>query len=221
MMMPGWRWLLVASALLGLSACGEESVLVDNGDEQGAALAAGLPQPKDGPINPQLTSRPYGQQHGAIIHYEWWVSEALGRGDQPKSSDVSYLKKIGFKSIVNLRSEDNSDQAMAASAKLNYLRIPIVDKTAPTEDQMIQFLDYVTAPANEPAFVHCLAGINRTGVAGIVYRMAVEGWTLDKAVQEADTFGFHTPVQIAFVTQFAADLAAGKIEGYPLDASGQ
>ena len=63
------------------------------------------------------------------------------------------------------------------------------------------------------------AGENRTALAVAGYRMACEGWPLDKTRQEANGFGMHEPVQEQFLTQFASDLAAGKIQGYPLKAT--
>lgn len=125
-------------------------------------------------------------------------------------------QKFGFKSIINLRQESNFDEAYAAKAKLNYLRLPIVDIGVPTQEQVVEFLDFVTNPANQPAFVHCKAGINRTGLAVGIYRMAVEGWSTDEALSEAKAYGFGVSAEVEFVKAFGSDLAQGKIDGYPL-----
>ena len=74
---------------------------------------------------------------------------------------------------------------------------------------------FATNPANEPCYFHCEAGQGRTGVMAAAYRIAVEGWSGDAALAEAKQFGMKMPDQQQFIQQFAADVQAGKIEGYP------
>lgn len=186
----------------------------DVGSPERVTNGAVIPPQKDGPVDPNMPNRP--TRPGPIVHYEWWMTDALARGDQPTTADLTKLAHMGFKSVINLRAEDNSDEATCKQNGMNYLHVNWVDKTAPSEDQIKQMLDFATDPANGPAFIHCLAGQNRTSVAAACYRMAVEGWSLDQTMTEAKSFGLHEPVQIQFVQQFAQDLAAGKIAGYPL-----
>ncbi|HMA94823.1 MAG TPA: dual specificity protein phosphatase family protein [Polyangiaceae bacterium] len=194
---------------VGLYGCGAEQEWGSEND-----LGFSTQSLSDGSIevNPQLKSTRRGSKH-----YEDWVSASLARGDQPTGQEILDLKqKFGFKSIVNLRLESNFDEAYAVQAKLNYLRLPIVDVGVPTQEQMVNFLDFVTDPANQPAFVHCKAGINRTGLAVGVYRMAVDGWSAEEALSEAKTYGFGVPAEVKFVKAFGNDLSEGKIDGYPL-----
>jgi cardiolipin synthase A/B len=177
-----------------------------------------VPPDKDGPVDPSLPNRPNGP--GKLMNFEWWCNGGLARGNQPTTQRIDDLAhKFGFKSVINLRAEDNSDQATCQKDGLNYLHVNWVDKTAPTEAQIKQILDFATQGPNQPAYIHCFAGENRTSLAVACYRMACEGWPLDKARQEANGFGMHEPVQEQFLTQFASDLAAGKIQGYPLKAT--
>lgn len=173
---------------------------------------------KDGPVDPSMPKRPNGP--GKLMDFEWWCNGGLARGNQPSSRRIDDLAhKFGFKSVINLRAEDNSDQATCQKDGLKYLHVNWVDKTAPTEAQIKQILDFATQGPNQPAYIHCFAGENRTSLAVACYRMACEGWPLDKARQEANGFGMHEPVQEQFLTQFSTDLAAGKISGYPLKAA--
>ena len=151
-----------------------------------------------------------------VSDYESKVSDGLTRGsriDDPAGYDK--LKAQGFKGIVDLTMEGTNDAVGAPKAGLNALNVKILDNSAPTEAQMKQVLDFVTDPANSPAYVHCEAGKGRTGVAVASYRMAVQGWTADQAIAEGKKFGLALPNQIEFLQKFGADLAAGKIEGYP------
>lgn len=149
-----------------------------------------------------------------VKHYQFQVSPGLTRGSRLESAKIDeqmqQLKAQGFKGIVNLCAEADMDARPAAKAGLHALRLPIIDNTAPTRAQMLEFLAF--AKANQPCFVHCEAGKGRTGVAVACYRMAVEGWPVEKAIAEAKSFGLSVPEQIDFLEQFGADLASGKLE---------
>lgn len=180
------------------------------------------PVDKDGPVDPSLPNRPLGRQHGGdMMHYQWWVTDGLARGDQPKPEELSKLAQEGFKSVINLRGEDNSELGPAEAAGLNTLQLDWTDGTPPTQEQMVKMLGFMTSPENQPVMVHCFAGVNRTSVAVAAYRMAVQGWPLDQALQEGLTYGMHTPSQLDFLRQFSTDLDAGKVPGYPMQARTQ
>ena len=63
----------------------------------------------------------------------------------------------------------------------------------PKQEEVVQFLKIVTDPAKQPVFVHCLHGADRTGTMVAVYRIIVEGWDKEKALEEMQKgpFGFH------------------------------
>jgi protein tyrosine/serine phosphatase len=51
--------------------------------------------------------------------------------------------------------------------------------------------------------VHCEAGKGRTGTAVACYRIAVDGWTAERAIAEGRTFGLTLVNQINFIEKFA------------------
>ena len=59
-----------------------------------------------------------------------------------------------------------------------------------TEAQAAQFLATVRDPACQPVLIHCEYGRNRTGYAVAYYRIAVDHWTYEAAVDEARRLGF-------------------------------
>jgi hypothetical protein len=152
-----------------------------------------------------------------VSKYEFKVSDSLTRGSRiDDSKGYDKLKQQGFKGIVDLTLEGTNDAKLGKKAGLNTLNVKILDNSAPTQAQVKQFLDFATNPKNSPCYVHCEAGKGRTGVAVAAYRMAVEGWPPEKAIAEAKKFGCSLPDQLDFLKQFGADLASGKIAGYPL-----
>lgn len=123
------------------------------------------------------------------------VPGTLSRSGQPTIADFQWLKNNGWKSVVDLRVDgEKSDISMDNKIPgfndlgFNFLSIPITDGSVPTDAQGDEFLKFVTDPANQPAHVHCAAGIGRTGIMTALYRYSVQSWPMDKAIQEDAMF---------------------------------
>ena len=119
------------------------------------------------------------------------VSDTFYRGAQPGAEGFQQLEKLGIKTVIDLRSF-HSDQKALEGTSLQYINIPM-QPWAPKLKDVRTFLTEVTNPANQPVFVHCHHGSDRAGTMTAVYRMVVEGWTRQQAVDEMTEgpFGFH------------------------------
>jgi protein-tyrosine phosphatase len=152
--------------------------------------------------------------------YQEKVSDTLRRGSMPSAADLETLQRKGFKSVVNLCLETNSDAINEAAngLTLNTLGLPVEDNRSPTVGHVVRFLDFIRAPKNQPAYVHCQAGVGRTGVFVACYRMAVEGVSPEKALKEATDHGLAMPNQKAFILELGRMLAARRTNPalYPL-----
>ena len=71
---------------------------------------------------------------------------------------------------------------------MRYVRIRC-EAWDPDSDEYAAFLKVALAPENQPVFVHCQQGVDRTGVAVASYRMVEQGWTAEAAIAELDRFG--------------------------------
>jgi len=119
------------------------------------------------------------------------VSSQLYRGAQPTAEGMRQLKRHGIKTIVNLRSA-HSDRDVIGESALHYEHIEMKPWVT-DDDEVVWFLKVVTDANRTPAFVHCRRGADRTGAMCAIYRIFVQGWTREQAVQEmtAGGFGFH------------------------------
>lgn len=119
------------------------------------------------------------------------VSNDLYRGEQPEAEGIKELKKMGVKTIVNLRAF-HSDKDEIGDTEIAYEHI-YVKTWHPEEEDIIRFLKIVTDKNKLPVFVHCQHGADRTGTMCAIYRIAVEGWTKEEAIEEMTKgdFGFH------------------------------
>jgi len=119
------------------------------------------------------------------------VSGELYRGDQPSPQGMQNLKKLGLKTIINLRSFHSDRDEIGETGLANehiYMK-----PWHPEEDDVVRFLKIVTDPKRSPVLVHCQHGADRTGTMIAVYRIAVQGWSKAEAIREMTQggFGFH------------------------------
>ena len=119
------------------------------------------------------------------------VGPAYFRGAQPEGADYAALAAFGIKTVIDLqRDGEVTEQQFVERAGMTFHRIPMTTHTAPTAQQIAEFLALVNDPANQPVYVHCAGGRHRTGVMTAVYRMAEEGWTSDRAFKEMKQYKF-------------------------------
>ncbi len=110
----------------------------------------------------------------------------MGFGESDaKVSDFLGQDLLDFKGLAVLSSK-------IGDLPMKYKRLKF-DAFNPQDDQVAEFLSLVSDPANHPAFVHCKHGSDRTGMMCAIYRVAMEGWSKDRAIDEwtKGGFGFH------------------------------
>lgn len=119
------------------------------------------------------------------------VSAALYRSAQPAGEGMQNLEQTGIKTVVNLRSF-HSDRDDIGDTGLGYEHI-YMKAWHPEREEVVRFLQIVTDPGRTPVLVHCQHGADRTGTMCALYRIAVEGWSKQRAIQEMTEggFGFH------------------------------
>lgn len=137
------------------------------------------------------------------------ISPALYRGAQPTREGFEQLKRMGVKTVVNLRAY-RSDRRKIKACGLGYVHLRC-RAWLPSGKKLAQFLKIVRDPANQPVFVHCLHGADRTGLAVAAYRVIEQGWSVAEAAKELHAFGFHRRV-FPQILRYLKRLDASKIE---------
>lgn len=128
------------------------------------------------------------------VHNAGKVTDSLYRGAQPAQKGFAELKRLGVTTVVNLRTGwqgSTAERKEVETLGLRYVNIPVGGWSPPSNAQVAQFLSLVKNSDGQKVFVHCHFGDDRTGVMIATYRIAVEHWTADQAVQEMRSFGFH------------------------------
>jgi uncharacterized protein (TIGR01244 family) len=106
---------------------------------------------------------------------------------------VAEIKKMGFKSIFNLRQESEPGVDIAAEADaakaagINFYHLPI-NGAQPDLAVVDRFLKTIKESGNEPAFIHCASG-NRAAALWFIKRSLVDKWDQERAMKEATDLG--------------------------------
>jgi protein tyrosine/serine phosphatase len=119
------------------------------------------------------------------------VNEHVFRGGQPTTEGWQSLAKLGVKTVVDLRRTDEHSPEVEAqavtAAGMRYVNVPMKGVVAPTDEQINKILSLLDS--QEPVFVHCKRGADRTGAVMACYRIAHDHWARKQALAEAKSLG--------------------------------
>jgi uncharacterized protein (TIGR01244 family) len=143
-------------------------------------------------LNPHSAFRiPQSQTEVPPIRNFLKINDQFCTGAQPRPEHLAKLKADGVKAIINLRqpSEHRAEEEEAEAKKLGlrYFNIPVIYGN-PKDEQVDEFLKITDDTANRPAFIHCAAAI-RVGAFWMIRRVVRDGWTIEKAEEEAKKVG--------------------------------
>lgn len=140
--------------------------------------------------------------------------EGLYRGARLEKSHFAYLKSLGVKTIINLQGGDIKDPVLgpvagwlepgesdewitlerqsAEGLGIRFIHVPLSSIT-PANRQLGydvgRVLKMLNDPANQPVYVHCEHGEDRTGVVVALYRVFYENWDPQAAYDEMVQMG--------------------------------
>jgi protein tyrosine/serine phosphatase len=143
------------------------------------------------------------------------MDERFYRGAQPLADDYQALKDLGVKTVIDLRNDPTDYEKTAVEALgMKYVNIPMSGWKYPKDRQIEEFLKLANDPETGVFFVHCKAGIHRTGVAGAVWRFTKYGWDYEQAYKEMKNYDFsvgwvHGALK-SYVKDYAREMAARK-----------
>jgi protein tyrosine/serine phosphatase len=119
------------------------------------------------------------------------INDHYYRGSQPSQAEFAQLKKLGIKTVIDLRIDSLlAEQDWTRGLGMQYFSIPLKASIPANEQQTSYFLSLVKDPANWPVYVHCKGGRHRTGAMTAIYRITQDGWTADQAFREMTEYDF-------------------------------
>lgn len=126
-------------------------------------------------INPALSG----------IHKVRVVDESLGTSGQPTVAQLQEIAAAGFTTVINLALHDDpryslpDEAGTVRSLGMGYIHIP-VQFSAPTTNDLAEFLTAMKAHEGQKVWVHCAANIRVSAFLGL-YRVIEKGWEREAA----------------------------------------
>ncbi len=140
---------------------------------------------------------------GGIANFGWVVRGSVARGEQPHAElgGYAYLRETGVSCLLCLREarerpnlvagrpfrefhlQDEADQCAANG--LHLVHVPFRDRAIPAAAGLLEALVALEdeLARGETVYVHCMAGIGRTGLVAALWLLAL-GATGDEAADE-------------------------------------
>ena len=107
---------------------------------------------------------------------------------QPTDKGFRYLAKLGVKTIIDLREADDrakAEERVVTQAGMKYANVPMTGLTPPTLAEITRILAIMGGSSDEPVFVHCKRGADRTGAVIAAYHINYNGWDNARALKDA------------------------------------
>ena len=135
------------------------------------------------------------------------IDDIPGTGGQPSAQAYAKAAMNGFRSVLTLRAKNDRadvsrERLIAEQNKLRYFNLP-AGTQLPEHAQVDEFLRLATDPANQPMLVNC-AFAERVAPLMMMFRIIEQGWSENKAVDEASRSGISKPRLKKFASEYLA-----------------
>lgn len=130
--------------------------------------------------------------HGAIraVYNNFYdLGGGMYRSSQPSPAQIRrYVKKLGLKSIINLRGENGYgsyalEKEVCAQLGVTLHDVRLYSRTPP-EVEEVHAMDKLFKTIAYPALLHCKSGADRAGLAAALYRILHLGHRVENAMDE-------------------------------------
>jgi len=134
------------------------------------------------------------------------IDAVFACGGATDANGVANLKKQGFASIISFRLPTEQgvaeEEAAIKTAGIKYVHLPL-NGASPDPKVADQFLVAVADKSNQPAYIHCGGG-GRAATMWMIKRALKDGWSTERAAEEANAISPLSPAMKTFATSYIA-----------------
>jgi protein tyrosine phosphatase (PTP) superfamily phosphohydrolase (DUF442 family) len=134
-------------------------------------------------------------------------------GGQPSENAYAKAAANGFRAVLTLRSRRDGvdslrERFMAEQNHLRYFNLPVL-AALPGHEQVDEFLRLLRDKRNQPMLVNC-AFAERVAPYMLIFRMVEQGWSEEKAIEEAARSGLKAGQLRIFAREYSSRNKANK-----------
>lgn len=135
------------------------------------------------PIRSAEWAQPVGNQYNL-----YQMTPTLYRSALPDSGVVPMLEKLKIGTVINFLPE--SDANWLKSPGINQVQLSYRTNHVDDADVLAALRAIQEAEAKGPVLMHCKHGSDRTGLMAAMYRVVIQGWSKEDALNEMTLGGF-------------------------------
>lgn len=130
-------------------------------------------------------AQPVGTQYN--LHQ---MTPTLYRSGLPDSTAAPLLEKLKIGTVINFLPESDAD--WLKSPDIRQVQLTYRTNHVDDSDVLAALRAIQEAEANGPVLMHCKHGSDRTGLMAAMYRVVIQGWSKEDALNEMTLGGFGT-----------------------------
>jgi protein tyrosine phosphatase (PTP) superfamily phosphohydrolase (DUF442 family) len=163
------------------------------------------------PAEVRQSERPAGHQIDALSKVDvpvvLCIDDKPSLGGQPSGGAYARAAVNGYRSVLTLRSQQDGvdvvrERLLVEQTKMRYFNIPASAKL-PRPERVDEFLSLVRDKANHPMLINC-AFAERVAPFMMILRISEQGWSEEKAVEEASRSGLKSDQLKKFAKDYLA-----------------
>lgn len=120
------------------------------------------------------------------------ITENILISGQPKDNELRELHEKGFKTVINLRGDEESgviseEERIIQETGINYASIPVSPQSI-NETKIGRFLQTLATKDALPAVIHCGGG-GRAGIMVLLHLAITHKWSVQQALAQGEALG--------------------------------
>jgi protein tyrosine phosphatase (PTP) superfamily phosphohydrolase (DUF442 family) len=166
---------------------------------------------------PRQSQRPSAIDFDALLKADapivLCIDDKPTTGGQPSGDAYAKAAGNGFRAVLTLRSRRDGvdslrERFMAEQNQLRYFNLPYL-AALPSHEQVDEFLRLLRDKHNQPMLVNC-AFAERVAPYMMIFRIVEQGWSEEKALEEAARSGLKTNQLRIFAREYSSRSKANK-----------
>lgn len=137
------------------------------------------------------------------------MSPTLYRSALPAREHLALLQQLKIRTVISFIQDD--DRQWLGDAPIRTVSLPLHADRVGDDDVLHALRSIREAEALGAVLIHCKHGSNRTGLVAAMYRIVIQGWSREKALDELYNGGFGAAQDLQEAADYVRHADSGAI----------